>query len=346
VSRPELLAALLVIISVGGVGLDVPHPAWFVYEPIIVTTLDTQTPSLLTPVEHVWTVAKAEDRGVVWALFVSGIQSVTPLAIATEDREISVFVVPARYGIIEIPKIPLAKISYDPQRVYFNFSTEDYTVLIAYPGVLNIQVAMGSESLTVPIAVEAGVRTPFKLPLDISVSSKITTAIPGTTVSSASLAVSTQVNIEELTLSVTLPDSGWIVHVVPEHGVNVEALATGWKLTCDNGCTEVKVSLLLSIPESVPPGLYEVQLHVVELAFQENIGIEIQNCLSPMEAVLRWNPATQQMDYINPLPEAPSADQLAWAVVWTELGQRPPQACRPLTREELEQLAEAFAASR
>ena len=319
-----------------------PHPAWFVYEPIIVTTLDTQTPSLLTPVEHVWTIAKNGDREVVWALFVNGIQRVTPLTITTGDREIPVFVIPARYGIIEIPKMPLAKISYDLQRVYFNFSTEEYTVLIAYPGVLNIQVAIGSESLTVPIAVEAGVRTSFKLPLDISMVSKITTAIPGTTVSCASLVVSTQVNIEELTLNVTLPDSGWTVHVVPEPGVNVKALATGWKLTCDNGCTEVKVSLLLTIPESAPQGLYEVQLHIVELAFQENIGIEIKNCLPPMEAVLRWNPATQQMDYINPLPEAPSADQLAWAVVWTERGQAPPYACRALTKEELGWLASLF----
>lgn len=340
-----LFATATLIMCQLGVGLESPHPAWFAFEPIVIATEEPQTPSL-TPffVDHTWVKLESTQGQTTWALLVHHVSGITTITVQADGEEKTLVVVPQKYGILEVPNYRKLELSVvPPVAEVLRIQYSRHIALVCNPGSLALQFKTVNTETDIPLSIERAERKVLEGLVKVELKPGSTISLLGARSIIAYFSIQTELALDELHILVT-PPTDW--EITPEilflEGAETAAERMGWALTNVESNAKLQVRFIADIPKELPPGEYALGISIPELGISESATIQVKSCLPPVEAVLRWDPATSRTRLDIPLPKAPTGDQLAWAVVWTVTGQPPPYACAPLTKEELELLGEYF----
>lgn len=343
-NRKAAIAAIaFVILQSLGVGMHIPHPVWFSSEPIVVASKQATPPTLLPPREHNWVRLGQEATTTEWALLLYKTQGVIPLTIRADGQEQTVIVVPDRFAILEVYAPPYVDVQCDSPNLFFQF---DFGVglkaFVLKPGPVEIELTWQSGRSRIERVARSGTRITIDFNPTVSVSPVTSTFLPSTEICLAMAKIETPLPIKSF--NVTLSHVSGIIPKawLSDTGIEVYPNQNGWIVNAPKPLSSFEIQFPAFLSPSVELGRHELSFFFDAFEVEKIVEIEVKRCLPPVEAVLRWNPETREIEFDKPLPPAPTADQLAWAVVWSESGQAPPYACRVLTAEELGWLASLF----
>ncbi len=320
-THTALALGLVMGLSAVGLGLDVAHPAFFSFEPLVLwTTPGEGSPTVIwggAPWPVAWQRRVEGDR-IRWeGTFPAGSPLGVWIVCAVEGCH-AFLRVSEEEGILDIAAAPGAVLVLDGQARVADAAGRAF--FVAPPGDHVLVVTARDERMIRSVRTQGGQRTRLTLALATAhLSAGV--ALPGHTV----------------TLS---------VHVVPPRDLPTLAfdlaLPEGWGASADPdlldplpaGATAIR-SWRVSIPAEASLGEYLLTIELSDLGVEARATLLVTDRLPARVVVCHWDMAADALDLA--LPCAITYDRLLWAA--TFVGRELPFTGRPLARSELEALA-------
>lgn len=325
----RLSLVLGVVLALGriGLGLDVPHPVFFLSEPLVLWTVPGEGDPTVShgdaPVtSEAWDRAPAGER-IRWEA------SLPPAGpgvwVACTDRACHAFLrVPDEVGVVEVQASPGALLTLAGQAKVAD--ALGWAFFVVAPGEHELVAELEGEASRQSVEVRPGERIARTLVLAAAgVSSPV--ALPGHTVTLSVRLIAPRDHLA-LNADLALP-AGW--EASPTPGV-YDPLRAG----------ELAVrSWRITIPAEAAAGAYVVGMAFPDLGLEAQASLAVAHRLPPREVVGHWDIAADWLDLS--LPSVITYERLLWAA--TFVGRELPFTGRTLTQADLEALAREWEGS-
>lgn len=318
----RLLALGVVLgVSVGGLGLDAAHIAFFVSEPVVLWTAPGEEPVSLTYGGVPWEVAWRRELLGERVRWEGTLPPPAPRGVwvACGGRSCHAFLrVPDEVGIVEVQASPGALVTVGEEARVADASGRAFFVLP--PGEHELAANVAGQDVRQRVRIEPRERTAVALFL-VSLGTSTGVVLPGTSLTlSARLVVSG--DFPTLNVVLVLPE-GWSHEPLP----GLFDPVVGGRLTVR--------SWRVSVPGTAPVGEYTLAVKLLDLGLEFQSSLTVAYRLPPRAVVCHWDVTGNRLDLEAPCQV--TYERLLWAS--TRVGEVLPFAGRAFTRGDLEDLA-------
>lgn len=317
---------LLVLSGVAGLGLavtglEVAHPAFFAWEPVVVWTETTDSPPVVSFGAAPWTPdweGYPEEGRVRWEGVLPPHAPLGVWVVCAGEACHAFLRVGEGQGILEIETMPGAVLTLGGETRVADGSGRAFFVMP--PGDYEFRAAAEGATVAGIGRIRAGQRARVSLAL-ASTDVSTPTALPGATVT-VSVRVGSPRELPIFSADLVVPE-GWEVH--PEPGLHDplragEAAVRSWRV---------------EIPAEGELGEYVLIVVLPDVGITLRSGLTVADRLPPQLVICHWDVDQDELDLSVPC-EVTYA-RLLWAVAF--VGRELPYAGRTLTRTEVEALA-------